>query len=389
MARTYEFHALEAEYERRWADMIIKPQLCAALDRTAKTILAGKARYQAVAAQTGVPWAFIGVLHHREAGCDFRGVLHNGEKILGTGRKTRLVPKGRGPFATWEQAAHDALAIKGYGPGFAWSIARCLYEGERFNGFGYRMHGVPSAYLWSFSDQYARGKYVADGVWSAQTVDKQMGIAPLMKRLMLLDPETSFGASPDAPASAPEAQTAAPAGSGLDEPAIGALQKRLRDLGYFEVGQVDGRWGPRTVAGLCAFQAASGLPLTATPARPTIDGATAAALALAPVRTVAPERATATARDLLKRGDTLLAATWWGKLWAWIIGAPAVLVGVLDQAPEASGRLDGLQSALDGLPGWLWAIAVVAVAVSLYLLSRRIEADKVAAVRAGRDCGPA
>ncbi len=383
MARTYAFSALKGEYQQRWEQMAITPRQQGAIDRAAMTILAAKSRYQVVAAQTGVPWAFIGVLHWREASCDFAGVLHNGEKILGTGRKTRLVPKGRGPFRTWEEAARDALALKGYAPGSPWSISRCLYEGERFNGFGYRMHQVPSAYLWSFSNQYVRGKYVADGVWSPTTVDRQMGIAPLMKRLLALDGDVSFEAATSAASSGPTA------GDGLDARAVAALQQRLRDLGYFEVGQVDGQWGARTVAGLSAFQATAGLPLTAVPGQARVDTATAAALATASTRVVAPARAALTARDLLQRGDGMLRAAWWSKFWAWLIGAPALVIGVLEQAPEATGRLDGLRATFAQMPGWAWSLLVVGVALSLFMLSRRVEADRVAAVRSGRDSGPA
>ena len=43
-----------------------------------------------------------------------------------------------------------------------------LYELERYNGFGYRDRRpqVLSPYLWSFSNHYSRGKYVADGRFS-------------------------------------------------------------------------------------------------------------------------------------------------------------------------------------------------------------------------------
>lgn len=375
MAATYSFDPLAAEYARRWADMAITPARLPAVDAMARRIIAGKARYRAVEAQTGVPWAFIGVLHAREAGCDFRGVLHNGEKILGTGRKTKLVPAGRGPFETWEEAAADALALKGYAPGFPWSVTRCLYEGERFNGFGYRLHAVPSAYLWSGSDQYARGKYVADGVWSAAAVDKQTGIAPLMKRLPALDPDADFG---------PEAAPAPPApAEELDPGAVRALQQRLRDLGYAEAGRADGLWGPRTTAGVAAFQATAGLPVTGG-----LDPATAAALATAGPRPVSPARARVTAGALVAQGDAAAAAALWSKWGALLLGAPAMALGVLEQVPEAAGRLAALRGVLGGLPSWMWPAGVVLVAAGLYALAQRAEAAGVEAVRSGRDAGP-
>lgn len=387
MARTYTFEPLEAEYTKKWSGMVIKPDLVSSIDRVARKIISGKSRYQAVEASTGVPWAFIGVLHNREAGCDFRGVLHNGEKILGTGRKTKLVPRGRGPFETWEEAAEDALAIKGYKPGFPWSLARCLFEGERFNGFGYRMHGVPSAYLWSYSNQYTRGKYIADGVWSATTVDKQMGIAPLMSRLMDLDEEVSFGSAAPLPARTSPAASAPDVidpSDGLDPGEIRSLQKRLRDLGYAEVGRPDGIWGPRTAAGVAAFQATSGLKITGK-----LDTVTAAAMATAGPRPVSEERANTTAKQLAAQGDKVVQLASIGKMASGTTAAGAVAMGVLDKVGEATDRLSLFQTLLTGVPGWVWAGAIVAVAAGLYFTAQRIVAAKVEAVRSGEDAGAA
>ncbi|WP_454919204.1 peptidoglycan-binding protein [Xanthobacter sediminis] len=245
---TYTFASLQDDYAQRWSRMLIKPDRYAAIDSAARLVLTGKASYQAVQAETGVPWAMVGVLHYRESSCDFRGVLHNGEKILGTGRKTKLEPKGRGPFETWLQAAQDALAIKGYSVGAPdWTIPRFLYEGERFNGFGYRMHGVPSAYLWSGSDQYVCGKYVSDGVWDGAVVDKQVGVAPLMRRIFDLDAGAVFAGGVVAPPLVPA----------LD-PDVSDLQRLLNEVGGYGL-HVDGLYGPRTRGAVKDFQSAHGL----------------------------------------------------------------------------------------------------------------------------------
>ena len=85
--------------------------------------------------------------------------------VAGSKYKTRLVPKGRGPFSTWEEAAIDALKIKRYPP--EWDIAHIAYAFEKFNGFGYRSKGIPSPYLWGGSNIQRPGKYVRDGVYDA------------------------------------------------------------------------------------------------------------------------------------------------------------------------------------------------------------------------------
>lgn len=129
--------------------------------------------------------AHIGVIHYRESSNDFRGVLHNGQKIIGTGKKTTLVPKGRGPFSTWEEAAIDALA--NCHPYLAknkdWSIGTTLDKLEAYNGLGYRNKGLPSPYLWAGTDQYTKGKYVADGKFDPNHVDQQLGVAPILMKI--------------------------------------------------------------------------------------------------------------------------------------------------------------------------------------------------------------
>jgi lysozyme family protein len=153
-------------------------------DRAAK-ILANKARYESVAKATGVPWDVIAVIHYRESTNSFAGVLHNGQKIIGTGKKTTLVPKGRGPFKTWEEAAIDALV--NCHPFLAknkdWSLANTLDKLEAYNGLGYKNKGVPSPYLWAGTDQYVKGKYVADGKYDPNHVDKQLGVAPILMKI--------------------------------------------------------------------------------------------------------------------------------------------------------------------------------------------------------------
>lgn len=155
------------------------------INAQAAKIAANRARYEVVAKATGVPWDVIGVIHYREASGSFAGVLHNGQKIIGTGKKTTLVPKGRGPFSTWEEAAIDALVVC---PPHAaenkdWSIAGTLDLLERYNGLGYRNKGRPSPYLWAGTDQYVKGKYVADGKYDPEHVDQQLGVAPILMKL--------------------------------------------------------------------------------------------------------------------------------------------------------------------------------------------------------------
>ena len=179
--------ALKLGNEKRWA----KAKLTANYSKIAKSLVDAKARYQAVEAKTGVPWPVIAVIHERESSQNWSRSLAQGDPW---NRVSTHVPKGRGPFKSWEDAAIDALAK--CHPFLAgkkdWSIGGTLVNLETYNGIGYASKGLPSAYLWAGTDQYLGGKYVADGVFDRNAWDKQPGTANLLKAMMALDPTITF-----------------------------------------------------------------------------------------------------------------------------------------------------------------------------------------------------
>jgi lysozyme family protein len=63
---------------------------------------------------------------------------------------------------------------------------------ERYNGLGYAIRGVPSPYVWSGTDQYKSGKYIADHVYDPNAVDKQLGCAGLLLAMIALDSTISI-----------------------------------------------------------------------------------------------------------------------------------------------------------------------------------------------------
>ena len=106
------------------------------------------------------------------------------------------VPRGRGPFASWEAAAVDALA--NCAPFAArwtdWSIGGLLTLLEEYNGLGYAAMGRPSPYVWASSDQYHSGKYIADGHYDPNAVDTQIGCAALLARMAMADASINLAA---------------------------------------------------------------------------------------------------------------------------------------------------------------------------------------------------
>lgn len=170
-------------YKTLWNTMEIRDSKKSTITWYVKTAFRGRERYESVSEKSLVPWQVIASIHLLESGGDFAGILHNGESIIGTGKKTRLVPKNRGPFDTWEGAAIDALAIKKQPK--EWTIENTLYYLECYNGTAYlRDSKKPhSPYIWSFSNHYIKGKYVADHKYSATAVSKQCGAAVILKEL--------------------------------------------------------------------------------------------------------------------------------------------------------------------------------------------------------------
>ena len=178
------FSELAADYRNLWASMKIKggADSANASDAVA-TILINARRYQSVQKRTGVPWFWIGAIHYRESDNDFSGCLHNGDHVIGNGKLTYHIPKGRGPFATWEDSAIDALKMRGLHKVPRWTIARMLYEAEAYNGMSYRHKGINSPYLWAGSNHEQHGMFIRDGIFDARASDSRIGVAVIFKLL--------------------------------------------------------------------------------------------------------------------------------------------------------------------------------------------------------------
>lgn len=180
--------ALKAANERRWREA----KLTRNYANIIRSLIAGKPRYQAVEKRTGVPWPVIAVIHERESSQNWGRSLAQGDPWDSV---SIHVPAGRGPFASWEAAAVDALV--NCAPHAArnsdWSIGGSLTKLEEYNGLGYAARGRPSPYIWSGTNQYHSGKYVRDGVYDPDAIDSQPGCANLLIGMMALDPSIGFG----------------------------------------------------------------------------------------------------------------------------------------------------------------------------------------------------
>jgi len=141
-------------------------------------------RYASLQSKTNVPWFVSAVIHNMECSLNFNEHLHNGDSLQ---RRTVNVPAGRPkngqPPFDWEVSAIDALQYDNFISWGDWSLAGICYKLEGYNGWGYRAKEINTPYLWSYSNQYTSGKYIADGIWSDTAVSRQCGAAVILRRL--------------------------------------------------------------------------------------------------------------------------------------------------------------------------------------------------------------
>lgn len=178
--------------QHRWEECKVDAAKGPAFKKVADRLIApdAKKRYQAIEARTGVPWWFIAVVHERESSQNWDRSLAQGDPW---NKKSVHVPANRGPFKSFEDAAYDALVNC---PPYAarnkdWSPGGALAMLEKYNGLGYFRKGIPSPYIWAGTNQYTRGKYVADGKFDPNAVDTQLGVAGLLKFMGAFSTKTS------------------------------------------------------------------------------------------------------------------------------------------------------------------------------------------------------
>ena len=246
------FAVLSPEYAALLAVMTVSDGRRQALTRRAAKILdlaqQHASEWTEVEERTGVPrlWGIAGF--ERESSSDYACSPAQGDRW---DEISRNVPRGLGPYRCWGDACVAAYGIDhldAVGKS-GWTWTRACYEGELFNGFGPRAHGRRTGYLWSWSNIYDGGKYVADNDWHPGEWDQQCGIVPMMAELLLLDSSLAL-------ADALPAQCLPPPFEGS---ATTVLQAALNRLGAEPPVTIDGSYGRETRRAVAAFQKSHGL----------------------------------------------------------------------------------------------------------------------------------
>ncbi|KAB1069278.1 peptidoglycan-binding protein [Methylobacterium planeticum] len=164
---------------------------------------------------------------------------------------------------------------------------------------------------------------------------------------------------------------------------VEAIQKRLRDLGYYSVGKVDGIWGPSTSGALIALQTQAGIA-------PDGHWGPQSKTALdddANRRRIDPARASTTAADLRAQGSVIAiqgSRVTWSSVWQIVLGAMGIFQYL---ATNWQGNLDGLpfpaSLILGFLPPWVAPVLIILLNVCNALAAQGIVKARVVAERTG------
>jgi lysozyme family protein len=173
-----QFKDMQKGYAAMWSSSTQLADRVSSNSKAAQTITSEVAllHYRAASKTSGVPAGLIAALNYRESGGLFTRYLGNGDPLS---RKSTNVPAGRGPFATWELGAADALAGIEKPADGRWTIEFALYIAEVYNGRGYIAHGENSPYVWAGTNYEQRGMFTTDHGFDASAFDARAGVAAL------------------------------------------------------------------------------------------------------------------------------------------------------------------------------------------------------------------
>jgi hypothetical protein len=167
---------------------------------------------------------------------------------------------------------------------------------------------------------------------------------------------------------------------------VETIQRKLEQLGYHEVGAVDGVWGGKTAAAIAAFKNDRGLT-----GDPVIDKALVAAIDKCVAdgwsRPVSVDRANVTAKDIAPKVEAVR-QTLWQRFWAKVTGFGAMIVaafkGASDYFESLKEYVQPVMNWFADVPAWVWFVGIGGVALLLYLSANKATDSIVDAKRTGR-----
>jgi lysozyme family protein len=226
---------LANEYLSLWENCKINPDYESDLNRYIDKIKENQTVYKTISNKTGIPWYVIAVMH--------------GDPLIA---RTTRVPAGRpahgAPPFSWEDSAIDALEYDGALGVKFWNLPTLFWFLEGFNGWGYRVgkgrDTTPpfrSAYIYSGTKFYEKGKYTADGRFDPDAISVQVGC---MAQLKELESRNLIALSPSG-------------SEKIAENAVGSVsawQHILNGCGYYPVLTINGNMDASTIEMTKTFQ---------------------------------------------------------------------------------------------------------------------------------------
>lgn len=180
-----------------------------------------------------------------------------------------------------------------------------------------------------------------------------------------------------APAPKPKPVTA----TELDKETIERVQQQLKDLGYTEVGGIDGKVGTLTATAIMAFRRENGLP-----DGDQIDDDLLLALQKAKPREIAPARSEA-APEVVREKVPEVRTNWLTKVGAFFTGIASLIAaffdGIVGNLGSAAGYIQPVKDAVGDMPGWVWFVLIAVIAGGLFLVARHGEQKGVEAFQTG------
>lgn len=150
--------------------------------------------------------------------------------------------------------------------------------------------------------------------------------------------------------------------------AIETLQRKLIQLGYLEVGEVDGKWGGKTRGSVTAFMNDRGKQTDGN-VTPAVTDEVSKAINESWTRPIAPARANATAAEVAPKVEAVRQSLWQrlgAKVAAGLGFGVTAISGTSDNFAALNDKVSPIKQFFISVPGWAWGILIVAIAAGIW-----------------------
>lgn len=164
------------------------------------------------------------------------------------------------------------------------------------------------------------------------------------------------------------------------------VQKTLIALNYHEVGNPNGIFGGKTVAGVAAFMTDRGKDPNRGRITQELKDELSKAKAEGWSRPIAPERANATARDIENKVPAVK-DHWWQKLFAYIMGIPTAALALFKDwfgdYNDPASTIYAVKTFFTSIPTDFYLLAIIAIAAAIFYKAKKAQDATVEAYRRG------